>query len=64
LLFTSSFLEDAFRIFEILKNIFILAGAIFLFVAARNEYKGIRLNRDEYNSIKTYSEKEGGIVNE
>ncbi len=34
LLFTSSFLEDAFRIFEILKNIFVLAGAILLFIAA------------------------------
>jgi len=34
LLFTSSFLEDAFRIFKILKNIFVLAGAILFFYAA------------------------------
>ncbi len=46
LLFTSSYLEDAFRIFEILKNFFVLFGAIFLFIAARIEYKNIHINKE------------------
>ena len=47
LLFMSSYLEDAFLIFEILKNIFILAGAILLFIAARNEFKKMNLTKKE-----------------
>lgn len=52
LLFTSSFLEDAYRVFEILKNIFVLAGAILFFIAARIEFKKVRLNREVPKNIK------------
>lgn len=64
LLFTSSFLEDAYRIFEILKNIFVLAGAIFLFIAARIEFKEMRLNRKVPKKIKIQSIGEESELNE
>ncbi|MFX1395079.1 MAG: hypothetical protein ACFFAH_16115 [Promethearchaeota archaeon] len=64
MLFTSSFLEDAFRIFEILKNIFVVSGAILLFIAARIEFKEMRSNRDKSHNIKHLSKKEGKDVNE
>ena len=64
LLFTSSFLEDAFRIFEILKNIFVLAGAIFFLIAARIEFKEIRLNRKEPKKNKIQSIGEESEINE
>ena len=51
MLFTSSYLEDAFRIFEILKNIFILAGAILLCIAARIEFKNINSATNEDQNI-------------
>ncbi|MFX0070768.1 MAG: hypothetical protein ACFFAO_06730 [Candidatus Hermodarchaeota archaeon] len=57
LLFTSSFLEDAFRIFEILKNIFVLAGAILLFIAVRIEFKKMRLTKEELLNINNRTEK-------
>ena len=52
MLFTSSFLEDAFSIFEILKNIFALSGAILLFIAARFEFKKMRLNKEKSHNKK------------
>ncbi len=64
LLFTSSFLEDAFRIFEIFKNIFVLAGAILFFIAARIEFKEMRLKRDILKKIKLQSNGEEREKNE
>ena len=64
LLFTSSFLEDAFRIFEILKNIFVLAGAILLFYAARIEFKERHLNREVPKNIELQSIGEESEKNE
>ena len=64
MLFSSSFLEDAFRIFEILKNIFVLAGAILLFVAARSEFKNINSNLNEYQNNDLDSEKDADDVYE
>ena len=61
MLFASSFLEDAFRVFEILKNIFVLAGAILLFIAARMEYREIQLNKynDNYPIVHSNNNKVG-----
>ena len=64
MVFTSSFLEDMFRIFEILKNIFALSGAILFFIAARFEYKITRLDKKNANYIEINLNKEGSDINE